>query len=403
MTPPSSWAARTSQSSFAGQAHRWRARRDGRRVAQLGEPARLAHERVLARERAGIDELEEDRRAPFLRLVGPTVAGQARRQRLDQQGEGEALVAEVMPPSGSRAPRRSPKSTAGSSVARPSASTSHGPGRRSPSSWRRFVIAFVVVLMLTSRSTGAPPVGKPAASGLGVMREATPPWGVTPPRRIGAGEQDHEPVVRDRLQVGLQAADVVAAADDDRDDWVLGEPLARRRDRPLDEPGPRQAPPVPGEGGAGIAERVGLALAGHAPGCQLVEVASEHVEAVRVVAEEVGLDQDLRHDLRALRREPRPLQQPRRKPTQRARRVSRIAQAADDSRAPARTVRSAQAKDPAPASSVADLARAARRRVALSRPQSVAFSSRSSPPGPTRVIFTGTMPSAWVEQLRQGS
>ena len=41
-------------------------------------------------------------------------------------------------------------------------------------------MAFVVVLMLTSSSTGAPFVGKPAASGFGVMREATPPWGATP-------------------------------------------------------------------------------------------------------------------------------------------------------------------------------------------------------------------------------
>ena len=36
-------------------------------------------------------------------------------------------------------------------------------------------------------------------------------------------------------------------------------------------------------------------------------------------------------------------------------------------------------------------------------PQSVAFSSSNSPPGPTRLTFTGTMPRAWVEQLKQGS
>ena len=113
-----------------------------------------------------------------------------------------------------------------------------------------------------------------------------------------------------------------------RDDRVRGEPLARRRDRPLHEPGPRQAPSVPGERGAGIAERLGLALAGHAPARDLVEVAREHVEAVRVVAEQVGLDQDLRHDRGALRGEAGSAQQPRRELAQHLRFVSLLAQGA---------------------------------------------------------------------------
>jgi hypothetical protein len=41
-------------------------------------------------------------------------------------------------------------------------------------------MALVVVDMLTSMRTGSPPVGNPAATGLGVMREATAPCGATP-------------------------------------------------------------------------------------------------------------------------------------------------------------------------------------------------------------------------------
>ena len=178
-------------------------------------------------------------------------------------------------------------------------------------------MAFVVVLMLTSRSTGAPLVGKPAAIGFGVMRAATPPCGATRRSgRVGAGQQDHEPLVGHGLQVGLQASDVVSAPDRDRDGRVGQEPLARRGDRALDEPGARQPATVPGERRAKVAQRLGLALARHAAVRELVEVARQHVEAVRVVAEQVGLDQHVGDDRRPVGSEAGLLEQPRRERTQ---------------------------------------------------------------------------------------
>jgi hypothetical protein len=79
-------------------------------------------------------------------------------------------------------------------------------------------------------------------------------------RRIGAGEEDDETLVGDRLEVGLEAADVVRSTDDHRRGGMPRQPFSRRRDRLPHHPRSGQPPPVPHEGGAAILQRLGVAL-----------------------------------------------------------------------------------------------------------------------------------------------
>ena len=142
-----------------------------------------------------------------------------------------------MPPSGSIAPGLSPESTRGSSVARPSASTSHGPFSRSPLDASRLFIALVDVELLMSMRIGSPPVGNPAAIGFGVMRDChAAVRRDAGGRRIGAHQHDDEAGIGHRLQIRLQTTDVVASTDDDRHDRVREDAVARLGDRLLHEP-----------------------------------------------------------------------------------------------------------------------------------------------------------------------
>ena len=76
-------------------------------------------------------------------------------------------------------PGGSVNSAAGSGVGCPAASSSQGCGSTAPSPRSRPVSPLVVVLVLTSSSTGSPCVGNPAAMGLGVMNARVPPNGAT--------------------------------------------------------------------------------------------------------------------------------------------------------------------------------------------------------------------------------
>src|SRR5687767_11247255 len=83
------------QRALAGQSHGRRAARDRRSVTDVRDAAGLADERVASGERGRIDQLQEHRRAPALRLVDASEAGETGSQRLDEQRERIALVAEV--------------------------------------------------------------------------------------------------------------------------------------------------------------------------------------------------------------------------------------------------------------------------------------------------------------------
>ena len=115
------------------------------------------------------------------RFFRSSAARKPGRERFDDERERKSFVAEL---DARRAAASRPvcraESTRGSSVARPSASTSQGPFSRSPLAASRLFIALVDVELLMSMRIGSPPVGNPAAIGFGVMRDATPPCGVTP-------------------------------------------------------------------------------------------------------------------------------------------------------------------------------------------------------------------------------
>jgi hypothetical protein len=161
----------------------------------------LPTEGVPASEALRIEELEEDGRSPFLRFLGAAVPGQARGERLDEERERETLVPQVDSPK--RQDRARPLAEEhGGVVAGPAVGVDDPASREAPpGSKTRRAIAFVVVLMLTSRSTGSPSVGKPAATGFGVSRAATPPWGATP---VAEGSEQVRRMTKPSSATGLR-------------------------------------------------------------------------------------------------------------------------------------------------------------------------------------------------------
>ncbi len=69
--------------------------------------------------------------------------------------------------------------TAGSSVGRPSPSSSHVSAKRSPAVSSRADMPLVVTEVEMSISIGSPPVGMPMATGFGVNTASRPPCGAT--------------------------------------------------------------------------------------------------------------------------------------------------------------------------------------------------------------------------------
>ena len=95
----------------------------------------------------------------------------------------------------------------------------------------------MVIEALMSIRIGSPSVGMPTAIGSGVSTAFRPPNGATRGhRRVGAGDDDHQPAVGGPLQERREAADVVAAADDDRRDAVVGGPVRGQVDGPGGQP-----------------------------------------------------------------------------------------------------------------------------------------------------------------------
>jgi hypothetical protein len=272
-------------------------------VADGGQLLCLPAENRAPAESLGVEELEEDGRAPFLRSVGPSVPGEPGGERLDEESEREALVPEVETPEGKD--RAGPRGEERGRIVGRRSVRVHDPGPRQTSA------RLVQPLRERVRGRAHAHVHE---HGLGAGGKAGRHRVRRDPRRdaavrcdpgarwVRAGEQDHDAVLRDRLQVGLEAADVVRAADDDGDRRVLLQALARGGDRALRQPRARQPPPVPHERGPAVAEHLGIAVPRHRSRLDLAQVSGEHVEAVRRVAEKIRLDQDLRHRARLLGR-----------------------------------------------------------------------------------------------------
>jgi hypothetical protein len=140
----------------------------------------LAHERLAAAERPGIQHLQEHVRGPALGAIRATAAGEPAGERLDQQPQRKALVAVVQSPHGQQGAGGC-ASTRARVVGRfARASTAHRPGNLRPSAARRLVSPLVVIDVEMSSITGSPAVGQAAAIGSGVITCARPPCGATP-------------------------------------------------------------------------------------------------------------------------------------------------------------------------------------------------------------------------------
>src|SRR5476651_1081355 len=80
---------------LAGQAHPFAASARRRRAAGLREPTRFTFEGLAAAERLRVDAKQEHRCAPMRLAVRTAEARKPRGERLDQQAEREAFVAEL--------------------------------------------------------------------------------------------------------------------------------------------------------------------------------------------------------------------------------------------------------------------------------------------------------------------
>ena len=135
-------------------------------------------------------------------------------------------------------------------------------------------------------------------------------------RRIGAHQHDDEAGIGHRLQIRLQTTDVVTSTDDDGHDGVSEDAIARLRDRLLHEPMSRKAPAVPREARAEIGDHLRIARRSETPFLYLYEVAGELIEAVRIVAKQIALDDDAGHRACAIARKSRFFEQRRREQDQ---------------------------------------------------------------------------------------
>ncbi len=152
----------------------------------------------------------------------------------------------------------------------------------------------LVIDIETSIMIGSPEVGNPAASGFGVMNGVVPPCGTTAATvGIRAFDDHGQALVGRALQIRGEAGDVMRAADDDG----AGAALARHRRGALE----RRAASATGRAGArrprfprGAApDDLRLARFRHRALVDLGEIRREQREAVRRVAEQVGVEQDV--------------------------------------------------------------------------------------------------------------
>ena len=122
-------------------------------------------------------------------------------------------------------------------------------------------------------------------------------------RRVGAAEQDDKSSFGDMLEVCLQAADMVTAANADRDDRVFDEAGPGDRNRSAYKPGPRQVTSIPGQRRTMISENTGFTDRFHRPLLDGLEVGGEQSEPVGGMPKQVAFQKHFGHIARAIFRE----------------------------------------------------------------------------------------------------
>ena len=128
-------------------------------------------------------------------------------------------------------------------------------------------------------------------------------------RRIGGGDDQHQPFGRGTRQEGGKAADMVAPADRHGTQAQPARPCHRLVHGLGREPEARQVAAVPGEGRWMVGHHGGLARDRHPALGGILEVGGSQLQAVRRVAHQVRLDEQLARDRGLLRVEPHRLEQ----------------------------------------------------------------------------------------------
>ena len=113
---------------------------------------------------------------------------------------------------------------------------------------------------------------------------------------IGTRQERHQALVGDALEVSGKASNVMTAADDDGAGAVNFGASDGEIEGPHDEPRPGKALAVPRNRSGPIGDDAGLAGLCHRAFFELGEVRREEGEAVRGVAEEVALGENLGDD-----------------------------------------------------------------------------------------------------------
>ena len=228
-------------------------------AARGHQPVGLTQEGGRPAERRRVVSLHQHRRPPSFLRIGAPEARQRRRSASRRSAPARS-------PCGRRRRRRS----AGSF---PWARRRARPGHRSPGLRRRAARDARASALAcagarscrwssaTRTGRSAPDrreVGTPNASGSGVNTGVSPPCGATLRRiRIGTGHEEHEAALRCARQIGGEAGDVMAAADDDGARAAALRALDRVIDGAQHEPRTRQPLAVPQRGRGALVRRHG--------------------------------------------------------------------------------------------------------------------------------------------------
>ena len=266
---------------------------------RVGEPCRLSEEGVGAGEALRRKGEHQHARAPAGLAIGAAVAGKALRQRLDEKGEAEALVAmvEAADRQDRAAVLECPRIVGGCAVA----------------------VEEPLLRKLAAR--GAKPSGHPGGGdrhrhvdqhrvGLGGnsggdrvrsdQRVEAAIGGDVGGARVGGEDEDEISGPRRRFEKGGEAGDVVTAADGDGADAVARGARHGVVDGEHRRPHARETAGIPGDRGAGVGEHLGPAVLGHAAVLDRRDIVGEEREAVGGVAVEIPLDQAAGNGFRRL-------------------------------------------------------------------------------------------------------
>jgi len=147
---------------------------------------------------------------------------------------------------------------------------------------------------LMSMRIGSPPVGMPTASGFGGEdRRAAAERGHAGERRIGTGDDHHQPAIRGAFQKRREAADVMAAADHHCSRAELLGAFRGCVHGLGREPDAGKLLAIPRRHRAAIRDHFRFAGRRHRSGRKFEQVGRRELQSVRGVAEQISFDQTL--------------------------------------------------------------------------------------------------------------